>query len=49
VRRRHIDDASLEDVALELGEPPSTVKSRYYRALAKLRHWLAPAWQENAE
>jgi RNA polymerase sigma-70 factor (ECF subfamily) len=48
VRRRHFDGASFEDLANELGEPMSTVKSRYYRALDKLRSWLETAWKEYA-
>ena len=43
---KHFDDRTFEAIARQLGQPAPTIKSRYYRALDKLRYWLAPTFQE---
>jgi RNA polymerase sigma-70 factor (ECF subfamily) len=48
VRRRHFDEESFDAIAGRLGQPVTTVKSRYYRALEKLRIWLEPAREETS-
>lgn len=40
VRLKHFDELSFEAIAARLAEPASTVKTRYYRALARLRFQL---------
>lgn len=40
VRLKHFDELSFEAIAARLAEPSSTVKTRYYRALARLRFQL---------
>lgn len=49
VRLKHFDELSFEAIAARLAEPSSTVKTRYYRALARLRFQLrAPAASSGA-
>jgi RNA polymerase sigma-70 factor (ECF subfamily) len=43
---RHFEETSFEGIGLELGMPTNTVKTRYYRALARLRVLLQPLWRE---
>lgn len=40
VRSKHFDELSFEAIAARRAEPASTVKTRYYRALARLRFQL---------
>jgi len=42
VRLKHFSHLTLEEVARGLDLSTNTVKTRYYRALARLRRWLAP-------
>ncbi len=42
VQARHFTGMTFEEVAQRHDTPLATVKSRYYRALEKLRFWLAP-------
>jgi RNA polymerase sigma-70 factor (ECF subfamily) len=42
VRAKHFAGLTFEEIALRDGAQLATVKSRYYRALEKLRFWLAP-------
>lgn len=43
VRAKHFDELSFDAIAARFGEPASTVKTRYYRAVARLRIQLR-AW-----
>ncbi len=40
IRMRHFEDLSLDAVAKRLGQPTSSVKSRYYRGLERLGAFL---------
>jgi RNA polymerase sigma-70 factor (ECF subfamily) len=40
VRSKHFDELSFEEIAARFGEPTSTIKTRYYRAVARLRFQL---------
>ncbi len=42
IRMRHFDELSFDEIADHRGEPASTVKARYYRALIRLRILLGP-------
>jgi RNA polymerase sigma-70 factor (ECF subfamily) len=42
VRLKHFSHLTFEQTAQRLGLSPNTVKTRYYRALLRLRRWLAP-------
>ena len=42
VRLKHFAELTFEEIAARERAPLATVKSRYYRALEKLRFWLAP-------
>jgi len=42
VRLKHFDHLTLEQAARRLDISTNTVKTRYYRALTRLRRWLAP-------
>ena len=42
VRLKHFGELTFEEIAERECAPLATVKSRYYRALEKLRFWLAP-------
>ncbi len=44
VRERHFEDQSFVKIAESLGLSPATVKTKYYRGLARLRDRLAPFW-----
>lgn len=46
VTLKYFEDMKLEEIAEILGENVNTVKSRFYRALGKLRTELADAWQQ---
>lgn len=46
IRQRHFENLRFEAIAATAGEPLTTIKSRYYRALEKLRFWLAPIIEE---
>lgn len=48
VRAKHFHDETFEAIALRLEQSTSTVKSRYYRALDKLRVWLRTPFGEVA-
>jgi RNA polymerase sigma-70 factor (ECF subfamily) len=48
VERRHFEEASFAEIGVELGMPLNTVKTRYYRALERLRVLLRPLWREVA-
>lgn len=41
VRLKHFEDRTFEEIAILLGIPSATAKTRYYRALARLRVSLA--------
>ena len=45
----HLADLSIADVALVLGVPPGTVKSRLHRARGQLREHLPPADSDQQE
>jgi len=47
VRMRHFEDLALPEIALRLGLSVSSVKTHYYRGLAKLRTLLEPDGQED--
>jgi RNA polymerase sigma-70 factor (ECF subfamily) len=42
VRLKHFSELTFEEIAVRERAPLATVKSRYYRAMEKLRFWLAP-------
>ena len=42
VQLKHFSHLTLEETARRLGISTNTVKTRYYRALDRLRLWLAP-------
>ncbi|MEM1448421.1 MAG: RNA polymerase sigma factor [Planctomycetota bacterium] len=46
VRRRHVDGDSFCEIGRDLHLPESTVKSRYYRSLPRLRRVLGSAWTD---
>jgi RNA polymerase sigma-70 factor (ECF subfamily) len=46
---RHYEEMSFEDIARLLGEPASTVKSRFAAALARLRQRLRSLCDEPPE
>ena len=45
IELKYFEDLKFEEIAQVLGENVSTVKSRLYRALRKLRLELSDAWQ----
>jgi len=47
IERRHLADASFEQIATDMQMPLSTVKSRYYRGLERLRAKFRRAEVEN--
>lgn len=47
VEQKHFAAATFEEIAARTGEPISTVKSRYYRALQRLRTRLTPTMLED--
>jgi RNA polymerase sigma-70 factor (ECF subfamily) len=46
---RHYDEMSFEDIARLLGEPASTIKSRFQAALGRLRQRLRPLCDDTPE
>ncbi|MCC6672014.1 MAG: RNA polymerase sigma factor [Planctomycetes bacterium] len=44
VRLKHFEERTFEWIAAARGEPLTTIKSRYYRALEKMRYWLEPGF-----
>jgi len=48
VRMKHFDGRTLEAIAGELGIKLNTLKSRYFRALNRLRHALSPHLEADA-
>ena len=44
VRDRHFEERSFQEIASARQEPLGTVKTRYYRAIDRLRQSLAPHW-----
>lgn len=46
VQLRHFEGVSFVEIARELGQPVNTIKTRYYRALVRLRVLLLPVWRE---
>jgi RNA polymerase sigma-70 factor (ECF subfamily) len=46
VRLRHFEESSFRDIALELDLPENTVKTKYYRAVSRLRLQLHSLWKE---
>lgn len=42
VRAKHFTGMTFDEIAARDDVPLATIKSRYYRALEKLRFWLAP-------
>jgi len=42
VQLKHFSHLTLEEAAHRLGLSTNTVKTRYYRALTRMRSWLAP-------
>lgn len=40
VRRKHYDAWTFEQIARECRMSPSQIKTRYYRAMTRLREWL---------
>ncbi|MGE3173769.1 MAG: RNA polymerase sigma factor [Planctomycetota bacterium] len=49
VRLKHFEQLTFEDVAAALGCSPNTAKTRYYRALGRMRAALARAAAEPGE
>ncbi len=47
IRLKHLEELTFEEIATRLGDSPNTVKTRYYRGLARLRD-LLPARSEEA-
>lgn len=45
VRARHFDQRSFQEIASSRSEPLGTVKTRYYRAIDRLREALDPEWR----
>lgn len=43
VRLKHFEDLTFEEIAARRSEPINTVKTRYYRALERLKHVLLPS------
>ncbi|MBL8843856.1 MAG: RNA polymerase sigma factor [Planctomycetes bacterium] len=43
IRLRHFEGLEFESIAQRCGRPANTVKTRYHRALMKLRRWLGVA------
>lgn len=43
IRLRHFEGLEFEAIAQRCGRPANTVKTRYHRALMKLRRWLGVA------
>lgn len=46
VRLRHFEHLSFEEIAVRLSNPTSTVKTHYYKTLARLREVLEPMRRE---
>lgn len=46
VRLRHFQERAFHDIARELDLPESNVKTRYYRAVSRLRVQLCSLWKE---
>ncbi len=46
IRDRHFEQRSFQQIASSRQEPVGTVKTRYYRAIDRLRDALAPHWTE---
>lgn len=42
MRLHHYEQLNFEEIGVRVGRPANTVKTRYHRALAKLREWIAP-------
>lgn len=49
VRLKHFDELTFEDMSTALRVPSSTLKTRYYRALAKLRRMLLAGTADREE
>ncbi|MCP3919532.1 MAG: RNA polymerase sigma factor [bacterium] len=47
IRLKHLEELTFEEIAQRMGDSPNTVKTRYYRGLARLRD-LLPARSEEA-
>jgi RNA polymerase sigma-70 factor (ECF subfamily) len=46
LRAKHFENMTFEAIATELSLPTNTVKTRYYRALRRLRELLEPHWRK---
>lgn len=47
LKARHFEEQSFEKIAIDLGLPRNTVKTKYYRGLARLRTRLLPFWKQH--
>lgn len=41
IRLKHFEEQTFDGIAASFGWPTNTVKTRYYRALERLKQWLA--------
>lgn len=46
IHLKHFDVLTFEEIGARLAMPTNTVKTRYYRGLARLRTLLRPQWRE---
>jgi RNA polymerase sigma-70 factor (ECF subfamily) len=49
IQLRCFEDLSFEQIGARLGLPPNTAKTRFYRALHRLRPWLAKVRAPHSE
>ena len=49
VRLKHFEDLTFSEIGRELRLSPNTVKTRYYRAIGRLRSQLRSLWREVSE
>ena len=47
ISRKHFQTQTFDEISADLGMPASSVKSRYYRALERLRASLAVFWRDH--
>ena len=45
---KHLDELSFEEISARLATPSSTLKTRYYRGMERLRVRLGPSFRESA-
>jgi RNA polymerase sigma-70 factor (ECF subfamily) len=46
VRLKHFEDLTFREIGETLAVSESTVKTRYYKALALLQSWLSPSYED---